>query len=64
MKIDTTMPEDERKRWHAVRLDSLSDLPGLLVSADEQTGDATMKDKAGEQKTYNLGAHSLRLVRR
>jgi hypothetical protein len=64
MKIDASMPEDERRCWEAVRLDYLTTLPGVILEADEMTGVAKMRDRAGEEKVYNLAIGILRLRRR
>ena len=54
---------DEAKRWNAVRLDSFRNVnEGELVSADDQTGDVSWKDKTGEVKTLTLGLHAIRLI--
>jgi hypothetical protein len=61
MMID---PSLERKRWRVVRLDSFADIPGQILSADDQTGEVTMRDQGGEETSYSLGRHAIRLVRR
>ena len=54
---------DEAKRWNAIRLDSFAVInDGLLVSADEQTGEIKWIDRAGEKRELTLGAHAIRLV--
>ncbi len=64
MTIDPSIPEDERKRWRVVRLDSCADLPGEVLAADDQTGEVTMRDHGGEETSYSLGRHAIRLIRR
>ena len=64
MKIDSSMSEEQRSRYKIVRLDSFDDLDGLIVSADEQEGTATLKDKSGEDKSYSLGPHGIMILPR
>ncbi len=54
---------EEANRWIAVRLDSFAQVnQGELVSADDQTGAVSWKDKTGEIKNISLGLHAIRLV--
>ena len=64
MKIDSSMSEEQRRRYKVVRLDSLSDLDGLIVVADEQEGTATLKDKSGEDKAYSFGPRGIVILLR
>lgn len=70
-------PEEERRRWVAVRLDTHETLPGLILAANADTGIAVMRvvvrydvSEAGvrtavcEPRDYSLGANGLMLVRR
>ena len=63
MKITSDMPEAERKRYKLVRTDSLADVPGPIVTADEMTGECTVV-VAGEHKQYNLGPRGIRIIPR
>jgi hypothetical protein len=64
MKIDSDMLEEERQGWRVVRLDSFADIPGQILSADDQTGEVKMKNPRGEERSYSLGQHAIRLIRR
>jgi hypothetical protein len=64
MKIDPAMAEAERSRWRVVRLDTCEDVPGEILSADEQTGEVKMADLGGEERSYSLGQHGIRLLPR
>ena len=41
------LPEAERRRWRIVRLDTHQEVPGLILSADADTGAATLKVEVG-----------------
>ena len=53
-KLDATSPEALRRVYKIVRLDSYADVPGDIVAADTQAGTCTLKDKGGEDKSYEL----------
>ena len=56
---------EEAKLYDAVRLDSFVTVnQGVLVKADDQTGEVAWTDKAGETKVVMLGDHRIRLVRK
>lgn len=63
MKLDETTPAEERARWKAVRTDSLRDIPGEIVSADEQTGECVI-DVHGQKQEWKFGSHGLRIMLR
>jgi hypothetical protein len=46
-RIAQDLPESERRRWRIVRLDSYETLPGLVLSADCDTGVCTMRIQLG-----------------
>lgn len=48
--------------YQVVRSDSLAAVPGVLVSADEDTGQVIMLDRTGEKKVYELGPRSIRIL--
>ena len=64
MTIGLTMPEAERKRWRVVRLDSYADITGEILFADELTGEVKTKDYGGFEKSYVLGEHAIRIIRK
>ncbi len=54
---------EDAKRWNAVRLDNFQNAnQGELVSADDQTGAVSWKDKTGAVKNITLGLHAIRLI--
>jgi hypothetical protein len=53
---------DDAKRFKVVKLDSFDDVPGTLVSADDQTGAVVMKDTTGETKSYSFGPRAIRIA--
>lgn len=55
---------DEAKGFSVVRLDSLEQVPGTLVSADEQSGTVVTADKTGSTKTFELGPRNIRIIRK
>jgi hypothetical protein len=61
-RIAQDAPEAERRRWRIVRLDTLTQLPGLILSADADTGVATMKGKDNQVHDYSLGPGGLVIV--
>jgi hypothetical protein len=63
MKIESGASAEEKKLWKVVRVDSYTDVPGDIVSADEQSGNCTMMI-AGESKNFSFGEHGIRIVRR
>jgi len=63
MKIDSTLSEADRAKYKIVRLDSFSDVEGVIVTADEATGDCSMNVK-GESKTHSFGADGMRIIPR
>jgi hypothetical protein len=61
MQITSAMPENDRKRFKLVRTDSLADIPGLIIEADDTTGRAKLRD-AGAEKLVDLGPHGFRIM--
>ncbi len=64
MKLPDAMPEELKRGYQAVRTDDMRALPGIIYTADEETGEVVMIDAAGEKKSYTLGARGLRLIER
>ena len=51
---------DAAKEYYAVRLDSFATVnAGLLLFADDQTGEVRWTDKSGEAKSLTLGPHMI-----
>ena len=63
MRLDDTMPSEERARWKIVRMDSYRDVPGMIVSADEMTGKCVL-EMHGENREYDLGHRGIRIMLR
>ena len=64
MMIDPTMPEQERRRWRVVRLDSYAVVPGEILFADELTGEVKTMDYGGNEYFYTFGRHGIRILRK
>ena len=66
-RLGPEQTEAERALWRIVRLDSLLALPGLILKADEMTGEAVMRQPAPDGKTadvtYALGAGGIAIIR-
>jgi hypothetical protein len=57
------MSESERRRYKLVRVDSLADIQGLILEADESTGKARLM-VAGDTRAIDLGPHGFRIMAR
>ena len=69
MKIESSMPEEERKTFKVVRRDSLEDVPGDIIWADEETGIVAMSYKANSSGdvalvTLDLSAAKIMIVKK
>ncbi len=62
MKLESYHSTDDKKNWKIVRLDSYTDVPGEIITADEATGEICVQ-VAGETKTFSF-AGGIRIVRR
>jgi hypothetical protein len=74
-KLAPDAPEAERRRWRAIRLDTHQELPGLILSADCDTGVCVMRVRGPDQVAadgskspgfrsvdYSLGPGGLALI--
>ena len=64
-EITEAMPEEQRARYRVVRLDSGNTVPGLILSANANTGECTMKVTVGdnfEKVAHMLGANGLAIL--
>lgn len=53
----------EAPKYQAVRRDTLETVnKGVLVSADDDTGEVEWKDKANETKSLKLGSNAIRIL--
>jgi hypothetical protein len=56
--------DKEAPNYNAVRLDNLENANrGILVLADDITGDVVYKDASGSMHSMQLGPHAIRIVR-
>ncbi len=63
MKLETWGPAEEKARWKLVRTDNYTDIPGEIVMANEETGEACVCVN-GENKTLSFGPRGIRIVER
>jgi hypothetical protein len=63
-RLTADIPETERARYVIVRLDTLAEVPGLILSASQETGLCLLRLASGEAQEYNFGAEGLRIARR
>lgn len=68
MKLEDFVSAEEKHRWKLVRTDSFLDVPGEIVSADEETGEAcirtTSADGATNDQKMTFGPGGFRIVGR
>lgn len=43
MKIESFEDVETKRRWKVVRLDLIEDVPGEIISANDETGDCAMQ---------------------
>jgi hypothetical protein len=55
--------DEFRKRWKIVRTDTMTDMPGRIISANEVTGECSL-DIGGETRTLNFGPRGFKIVPR
>jgi hypothetical protein len=53
MKLELSHDEGKWRRWKVVRLDTYTDVPGEIVTADDASGECMM-NIAGEKKTLSF----------
>jgi hypothetical protein len=63
MKIEVYEEGVWKARHKLVRLDDLSDIPGEIVTANEETGECAVT-RAGEMKQLDFGPGGFRIVER
>jgi|GEM_PF-1438317 hypothetical protein len=65
LKLTAADPESERRLYKIVRCDTMADLPGLILSANVETGLCLMRTIVnGEEQTdeHNFGPWGIRIV--
>jgi uncharacterized cupin superfamily protein len=63
VKLESWHSTDEKARWKVVRRDYCTDVPGDIITANEETGECQMK-VAGDTKTLSFGPWGIRIVGR
>jgi hypothetical protein len=61
-KLTAVDPESERARYKIVRRDTLQDVPGLILSANVETGLCLLRQSSGTSQEFNFGPDGLRIV--
>jgi hypothetical protein len=61
-KLTAVDPESERALYKVVRRDTMADVPGLILSASEETGLCLLRLATGEAQEYNFGPGGIRIV--
>jgi len=61
-KLTAVDPENERARYKIVRRDTMQDVPGLILSANVETGLCLMRQSNGSSQEFNFGPDGLRIV--
>ncbi len=61
MKLESWHAPQEKRRWKIIRLDTVVEVPGDIVAADEATGDCSVTEN-GETKTLSFGPGGIRLI--
>ncbi len=63
MKLESWHSASDKSKWKLVRTDSYVDIEGEIITADEDTGEASVT-VAGETKTLNFGTRGIRIIGR
>jgi hypothetical protein len=61
-KLTAVDPETERRRYKVVRRDSMEDVPGLILSANVDTGLCLLRLSNGASQEFNFGPEGLRII--
>jgi len=61
-KLTAVDPENERRRYKVVRRDTMEDVPGLILSANVETGLCLLRLPSGASQEFNFGPEGLRIV--
>ncbi len=65
IEFRTSVSGSEAADYKIMRLSDYADaFAGTLVCADSMAGTFTWKDKTGNDKSENLGPHSIKIMRR
>jgi hypothetical protein len=63
MKLTAVNSEAERARYKIVRRDTFAEVPGLILSANEETGLCLLRSASGASQEHNFGLNGLSIVR-
>jgi hypothetical protein len=63
VKLESWHSSEDKRRWKIVRLNDFKDVEGEIVTADEETGECSVR-VGDETKTLSLGPGGLRIVGR
>lgn len=61
-RLTAVDPESERRRYKIVRCDTMADVPGLILSANIETGQCLLRQSNGTSQEFNFGPDGLRIV--
>jgi hypothetical protein len=61
-KLTAVDPESERRRYKIVRCDTMEDVPGMILSANVETGLCLVRLPNGASQEFNFGPEGLRIV--
>jgi hypothetical protein len=61
-KLTAVDPECERQRYKIVRRDTMEDVPGVILSANVETGLCLVRLPNGASQEFNFGPDGLRIV--
>jgi hypothetical protein len=63
VKLESFHSAADKHRWKVVRTDDYKDVPGEIISADEDTGECTVA-VGGQTNKLDFGPRGIRLVSR
>jgi len=63
MKLESWHAAEDKRRWTIIRTDNYTEVPGEIVTADENTGECSVH-VGGETKILSFGPGGIRIVRR
>jgi hypothetical protein len=63
MKLEKWQSSDVKRRWKLVRTDFYTDIPGEIETADEVSGECSLR-VGGETRTLSFGPNGIRIVGR
>ena len=61
MKLESWHSLEDKRRWKIVRTDDYTDVPGEIITADEDTGECSMLVQ-GQTKALHFGPGGMRVV--